>query len=164
MEREKRPIWTMDVMIMSNLNELSRFIDDNAVKAEAGDLNAFIEWKAGLKQMYRNLKSMLIEQVNGIIEEAFNELDKLIDPATRQISSSQKDVNQIYHLLSLATEMVYQARNDLFVRMIEIMTPKEKGLRYALSSLPDEEVEKIVRREEGGAKRAGGRASAEGEE
>lgn len=163
MEKEKRPIWTMDVMIMSNLNEISRFIDENAIKAEAGDLNSFIEWKAGLKQMYRNLKSMLVEKVNGVIEETLNELDSLIDPTTRQISSNQTNIEKIYHLLNLATEMIYQARNELFLKMIEIMSPKEKGLRYALSSLPDEEVEKIVRREKGGIERTSERASGESE-
>ena len=141
---EKKPTWTMDVMILSNLNEIAKYVDESAVKAEGGDINAIIAWRAGLREFYRNLKSFLVPVIDKTIWDAFNELDKLINPVTRQLPTSQEGITKVYLYLDILTTMLYQARNDLFMRFIELISPLKKAYRYALGSLPKEEQEKII--------------------
>jgi hypothetical protein len=143
-EREKRPTWTMDVMILSNLNEIAKYIDDAAVRAETGDINALLNWKAGLKEFYRNLRSFLVPQADALAVTAFVELDKTIDVVSRLLPNSEQELRRTFQLLDYQTTLMYQCRNDLFMRFIEMMSPTEKSTRYNLQALPPAELQKKV--------------------
>jgi len=140
-EQEKKPTWTMDVMILSNLNEISKIIDEAAMQVETGNLNEIVTWKAGLKQFYRNIKSFFAKDIDDIAFNTFKVLDEQISISRRSLPSSEAELNKVIMLLSNLNEMFYHARNELFMRLIEIWSPTRKAYDYAFSALPDEQKE-----------------------
>jgi len=143
-EREKKPTWTMDVMILSNLNEIAKYIDDAAVKSETGDVNMLLPWKAGLKEFYRNIKSFLVPEVDNLAIQCFAELDKNLDPIARSMPNNEQELRRTFQLLDFQTTMMYHSRNDLFMRFIEMMSPIERSTRYNLQALPPAQLQKKV--------------------
>ena len=149
---ERRPTWTMDVMILSNLNEIAKFVDENATKAESGDFNAMIEWKAGLRQFYRNMQSFLTEQGMKLCDDAFAYLDTSIDSINRVLPGTSDDLAQSFKYLDFLNRLLYTARNDLFMKVVTIMSGTEKSVRYNLAALPgaqlDAKVEETLQKED----------------
>lgn len=151
---DKRPQWTMDIMILSNLNEIGKFIDNSAIQARSGDLNALIRWKAGLSQFYVNVRSFLATKIiktdkgdvplTAYYDTAFTKLNELVDPINRELPATKELVGVTFELLDWLTNELYMNRNDMFMRFIEIMNPREKAIRYNLGGLPDSELDKIV--------------------
>jgi len=151
---EKRPQWTMDIMILSNLNEIAKFIDNAAIDSKSGNLNALIKWKAGLAQFYVNIRSFLQTKIvhtdkgdvklTEYYDLAFTKLNEIIDPISRELPSSKELLTITFELLDWLTNELYINRNDIFMRFVEIMNPREKAIRYNLGGLPDDELNKIV--------------------
>jgi hypothetical protein len=143
-EMEKRPTWTMDVMILSNLNEISKAIDEAAMQVETGNLNSMIIWKAGLRQFYRNIKSFCDPSIDSISTNSFNQLDVLINMAQQTLPSNEKDINLTINLLANMNEMLYHLRNELFMRLVDIISPTRKAYGYAFDALPDKDKEQRI--------------------
>jgi hypothetical protein len=147
-EQEKKPTWTMDVMILSNLNEISKSIDEAAMQVETGNLNEVVTWKAGLKQFYRNIRSFFASDIDQIAVNTFNVLDSMINVAQRSLPSSEADMNKVIMLLANLNEMFYHARNELFMRLVEVWSPTRKAYDYAFSALPDKDKEARIAKAE----------------
>lgn len=143
-EPEKRPTWTMDVMILANMNEISKLIDDAAIRVDNGDVAAMLTWKATLKQFYRNIKSFFSTEDQETSENSFKVLDKMLSPTTRELPGGQRDLQLAYDILANLNELFYHSRNDLFMKFIEVMRPREKAASYIFSALPDAEKDRRV--------------------
>lgn len=141
---EKRPAWTMDVMILDGLNEISKSIDDAAMSVDAGDMSRMIDWRAGLKQFYRNIKSFFSEDLISITENSFVEVDRLLNMTDRSMPASEEGIKKAYMLLSNMNEMFYHARNDVFMKFIEIVDQRTKTTNYSFGALPQEERDKMM--------------------
>lgn len=148
-EREKRPAWSMDVMILANLNDISKYIDEAAVRVYKGDLNGMVEWKAGLHQFYNNIKNYFDEKLTELTEDGFDYLDRMISPVARELPKDRSEMKKIIKVMENMNQMFYHARNELFMKFVEIMSPTEKATRYAFSALPDDELEEKIREREG---------------
>lgn len=151
-DREKRPSWTMDVMILANLSEIGKYIDDSAMKVKAGNLEFLSEWRAALDQFYTNIRSFLNEDVKNVANETFFHIENNFPLGSKAIPEKVDVVRAIIQKLQILNEMFYQARNEIFMRFIEIMTPREKATNYAYSALPkavrDQRIDDAIKKDE----------------
>jgi len=147
-EIERKPTWTMDVMILSNLNQISQAIDQAAVEVETGNMNALLTWKADLLQFYTNIRSFFTPQIDEVARQSFENLDTKINIANRTMPTNQKDLNDTIGILRNLNMMFYHARNELFMKFIDIISPTRKALEYTYGALSKEEVERRVAKAE----------------
>lgn len=145
-EIQTRTAFTMDMLILEELDILGKFIDNSAVKAEAGNINSLQEWKSGLKQFYRNIKSFLIPKIQDMCEDAFDQLDELLDPLANKIPNTTIEVQKTYKLVGFLTELLFNARNELFMRFVEIINPHTKAEEYSFSAMPTTQKDIIVQK------------------
>lgn len=143
---ELKSAFTMDIMILQELDIIGKFIDNSAVKADAGNINSLQEWKSGLRQFYRNIKSFLTIQIQELCEKGFEEFDHLLDPIAGVMPTSKTDIQKTYKLAGFLTELLFNARNELFMRFIEIVNPRRKAAEYAFSALSESEKEEAIRK------------------
>lgn len=139
-----RPTWTMDVMILANLSEIGKYIDDNAMKVKAGNLEFISDWRAALDQFYTNIKSFLNQDIVNVTNETFSRIEQDFPVGGRTIPNKMETIKGIIQKLQILNEMFYQARNELFMKFIEIISPTRKATEYAYSALPTKDREKKV--------------------
>ena len=142
--REMKPTWTMDIMILSSLSEIGKYIDDNAMKVKAGNLEFLSDWRAALDQFYTNIKSFLTEDIRTVTNDTFSRIEVDFPIGGRTIPIEMGIVKSIIQKLQILNEMFYQARNELFMRFIEIISPTRKATEYAYSALPTKDREAKV--------------------
>lgn len=145
-DTDKRPIWSWEAGIFANLGEIGKWIDDNAMKCESGDMSYLFEWKAALRQFYRNIKSLLTESIRQIAEKSFEEIDSIIPMPSKTLPSSKEEIKKIMIILGNLNDMLYHARNELLIKVIEkrnvddelrdYMRPPEARDRGVSSSQP----------------------------
>lgn len=148
---QKKPKFSMDLMIFGNINEINKMIDQSAFDVESGNLNSLFEWKAGLKCLSMNIESFIEnDSMLKTIEKTFNILDTLIDPYTQTLPSELTNLKKTILLLRNLNSILYEARNNYFMKIIKIMSTTEKIWRYALGSLPQDKLDDIVENKLGG--------------
>lgn len=153
-EREKfkvdKPIetvWSWEVGIFANITEIGKWIDHHAMICESGDMSSLYNWKAALRQFYRNIKSLLISPIRETAEKSFEEIDFLIDATSGSLPRSREEIRKIMTILGNLNDMLYEARNELWIKtkmrrnveqeLRDYMIPKEAGERKGdLSSQP----------------------------
>lgn len=121
----------MDVMILSNINEISKAVSESAIAVETGNLNAIFTLRATLIELYDNMKSWLDD--GQTIEKGFEKIDeKLMTSGFNLEEMDYKEFNKVRMSLNHIKKLLFQARNDLFMKFVVIRTEEEKAEEYAL--------------------------------
>jgi len=133
-KKEIRPVWSMDVMILSNINEISKAVSESAIQVETGNLNSIFVLRATLIELYDNMKSWLDD--GDTIQKSFNKIDKkLMKSGFNLEEMNHNEFDQIKNSLNLIKRLLFEARNNLFMKFIVVRTEKERAEEYAFGRL-----------------------------
>ena len=118
-EMEKRPLWSWEAGIFANIGEIGKWIDHHAMLCESGDIASIFQWNAALKQFYRNIKSLLSLSVRETADKSFNEVEIFLQSGTDTLPGMSEEVKKVKMILGNLNEMLYQARNELLIKVTE---------------------------------------------
>jgi hypothetical protein len=128
---EVRPAWSMDVMILSNINEISKAVSQSAIEVERGNLNEIFTFRATLKELYDNIGSLFDD--DGVILDFFDKIDEKLSKYGFNLEEMPySDFMQIKESLNLVKKVLFNARNDLFMKFVVMRTEDDKMQRYSL--------------------------------
>ena len=129
-EREIKPVWSMDVMILSNINEISKTVSESAIQVETGNLNALFLLRASLIELYDNLKSWLDD--GNMIEDNFKKITTRLEKYGYNVEKMPyNEFIQIKMSLYLIKKLLYRARNDLFMKFVVVRTEDDRMKQYS---------------------------------
>lgn len=142
-ERKIKPLWSMDVMILSNINDISKAASETGILVESGDYTKIFELRAILKELYYNLESFIDKDGKETIEEIFKKVDEKLDFENKNINVANYDeLLKVVNALNLVRRLLFQIRNEMFMRFVTVLSAKEKAMIYSFGRLPDKEEEK----------------------
>lgn len=143
-EKIIKPRFSMDLMIFGNINELNKLIDTHAVEVERGQKEHMADWKAGLWQLYRNIGSFITDPNKiAAIEEAFRMLDNLVNPIQGTMPESVSGIIATYGILRDLNSMLYEERNNTFIKIKRQMSDIDKLVDSEFGFLPKKEREEV---------------------
>ena len=142
-ERKVKPLWSMDVMILSNINEISKAASETGILVESGDYTKIFELRAILKELYYNLESFIDEEGRKTIEEIFEKVDEKLDFENKGLNvANYEELIKVVEALNLIRRLLFKIRNEMFMRFVTVLSPKEKAILYSFGRLPEKGGEK----------------------
>lgn len=138
----KKPAWSFDLGIISNVVDMMKKVDEDAYLLFRGDGNHLLPLESGLKIAYMALGGSLESEGNLLddnarmdIEKYFTELKNLESVLARTSQDGKilpEDFQKLKSLLEMIMLILHSEVNRLFVRFVTIYSEEKKMDRYSL--------------------------------
>jgi len=131
---EKKPVYTMDVMRLMNVNELSKTADFFYIDMEKGNKESIIPLRATLKTLFGKIKRFCKEKYPTEtlkVEEAFNKVDTTFNFDTLT-SNTEESFIQAKNGLILIKDIIDELIDEIWTKFYEILPEEERARMYSL--------------------------------
>lgn len=149
-ESIKKPAWSFDLGIISNVVDMMKRVDEDAYALFSGNGNKLISLESGLKIAYMALGGSLESEGNLLdplamkdIESYFVELKKLesvLAASSQDGKIMPDDFMKLKSILEMIMLILHNEVNRLFVRFVTIYSEEKKMSRYSTGRTEPPEV------------------------
>jgi len=130
---EIRPSYTMDVMRLVTINELSKFSDTFYIQIEAGNRQRIIPFRATLRVLFSKIKRFCSSRYPNETEklkEAFKKVDDNFDFEYINKNTEEKYI-KAKRSLTLIKELIDEIIDEIWVKSYDVLTEDQKATLYA---------------------------------
>jgi len=129
-----RPVYTMDIMRLVQINELVKISDMFYIQLEAGTRDRIIPLRATLKTLFSKIRRFCKDKYpeeTEKISESFETLDETFD-FFRIEDNNEDKFNKAKKILVLLKELIDEIIDEIWVKSYEILTEEERAKLYNL--------------------------------
>lgn len=135
--REKRPVYTMDIMRLMTVNELSKTADFFYIQLERGARDQIVPLRATLKTLYGKIRRFCkakYPEESLKVENAFNTLDTTFNFEYIEQNDEEKYIKAKKSLI-LIKELIEELIDEIWVKFYEVIPEEERARLYSLRNI-----------------------------
>lgn len=133
-QREKRPVYTMDIMRLMRINDLTNVSDNFYIELETGIKQRIIPLRATLKTLWNKVKRFVIGKYPKEAEKIlklFDDIDNIFDFEIIEKNNEEKFLKAKRGLI-LIKETLDEIIDEIWVKSYEVLSEEERARLYSI--------------------------------